>query len=527
MGGRESCEAEQGVTDIPSQGADPRGRFAINSVSSMILTAANMITAFLLTPFLIKNLGLEAFGIVQLSIQVTSYAGIAFAALQGSERRHMTVLLQEGNRACAGRILGAATTATLIASLPLVPLFALVAEKSSFLFDVPPALGGEARILFVCGIVSLAIGALGSSQAAVLGARNRLDLENVLALIGLAVRLALILAVLSYSKAQARVVGYALMADRSVFLLCAIAMRRRIEPRLRIRLVHDRASWRILAPLGSWLLADQFGVILLLHSELLLANRLLGAAAGGEYAALLQMILPIRAISGILTGALVPVIAILFARKDATALASSVEGAMRLLGLVLALPVGLLCGLGSEILECWLGAGFSRLWPLLFVLAFHQPLSLSVSPSISLAIAMDRFKAPALATILAGAANIVLALVLASFAGLGSLSIAIAAVVTLTVKNLAFNAPYTDGLLGIPRGRTALALLRPLLWTSLACLLSWIAGRAVRLESWASLAAAALAVTVVYLPAAWFLGLDRADRLSVTARLGVAQRHVS
>jgi O-antigen/teichoic acid export membrane protein len=516
------------VTVIPFQGADPRGRFAINSVSSMILTAANMITAFLLTPFLIKNLGLEAYGIVQLSIQVTSFAGIAFAALQGSQRRHMTVLLQEENRVSAGRVLGAATTATLIASLPLVPLFTLVAEKSSFLFNVPPALGGEARILFVCGIVSLAIGALGSSQAAVLGARNRLDLENVLALIGLAVRLALILAVLSNSKAQARVVGYALMADRSVFLLCAIAMRRRIEPRLRIRLVHDdRASWRILAPLGSWLLADQIGVILLLHSELLLANRLLGAAAGGEYAALLQMILPIRAISGILTGALVPVIAILYARKDVTALVSSVEGAMRLLGLVLALPVGLLCGLGPEILECWLGAGFSRLWPLLFVLAFHQPLSLSVSPSISLAIAMDRFKAPALATILAGAANIVLALVLASFTGLGSLGIAIAAVVTLTVKNLAFNAPYTDGLLGIPRGRIALALLRPLLWTSLASLLSWIAGRAVRLGSWVSLAAAALAVCVVYLPAAWFLGLGRADRLRVMARLGVAQRRVS
>jgi membrane protein EpsK len=64
-----------------------------------------------MTPFLLQRVGLQAYGLLQLAIQVSAYAGIVFVALNGSERRFVPMLVQNGRASEAAGVLR--TTVTL------------------------------------------------------------------------------------------------------------------------------------------------------------------------------------------------------------------------------------------------------------------------------------------------------------------------------------------------------------------------------------------------------------------------------
>jgi hypothetical protein len=100
---------------VPLACDDPRRRLPGNYASSLLLTVGHLGAMLWMTPFLLQRVGLEPYGLPQLAIQVSAYAGIVFVALNGSERRFVTMLVQNGR---AGEAAGALrTTVTLNVAL--------------------------------------------------------------------------------------------------------------------------------------------------------------------------------------------------------------------------------------------------------------------------------------------------------------------------------------------------------------------------------------------------------------------------
>jgi len=490
----------------------------------MILFSANAFFAFWATPYLLERIGIAEFGLTQLALQVAGYGGALLFASSETGRKHLTGALDREDREGASQIFSAMWLLVTASAIVLAPLFILMAGAPGLFFMVSSGGISQARVLFGCVFAAQLFGAWGGANASVLSARNRLVSVNALSISALGCRAVFIVAFGALGKLDAAIVGLAVLADRLLFWGGSEFLRRRTDPGLRPFRVPDGAALRGILPLGAWLFADQLGVILLLNAELVLANKFFGASGAGRYASILQLTVPFRSLSGILTSAIVPVVSILQARGSRRGLGSTVLGWSRSIGVFLALPAGLLCGFAPSVLALWLGPSYASLWPLLVVLILFLPSNLAVGPTISLAISHGKFSAPAIATIVAGAANIGCAYILARLPEVGLIGIAAAAVGTLTAKNLLVNCPHTDKLAGMPRGTTGKVLAGAFFFTASAAGAAASAARLFAIGTWTGLAIWSSIIASILIPITWWIGFSSADRRSIRAFMKHAVR---
>jgi membrane protein EpsK len=186
------------------------------------------------------------------------------------------------------------------------------------------------------------------------------------------------------------------------------------------------------------------------------------------------------------------------ARKDLDGLMVYMARAVKCLGLMLALPIALLCGFSEPLLRLWLGAAFAGLHWLLFLMAAHLCINVPILPLLGLQLATNRVKVPAVVTVVMGVANLGLALVLAGPLHWNLYGIAAAGAIMLTVKNVIFTPIYGAHVLGKPCGRffRELALIVGMTVVSTLCCqaLAWFRP----IESWAQLVMASLCVSAFY-----------------------------
>ena len=184
--------------------------------------------------------------------------------------------------------------------------------------------------------------------------------------------------------------------------------------------------------------------------------------------------------------------------RDHAERAEQTRRVIKCLGLALALPISLMCGFSEPLLRLWLGAGFSQLHPLLFLMTVHLCINMAIWPLLGLQLATNRVKLPGILTMVMGLANLGLALALAGPIGWNLYGIAAAGGIMLTVKNVFFTPLYAAHVLGKPRmtffrelglivGVTSVSILlcRGVLWLR-------------PITGWADLVMASLTVSVLY-----------------------------
>src|SRR5207245_5150934 len=92
----------------------------------------------------------------------------------------------------------------------------------------------------------------------------------------------------------------------------------------------------------------------------------------------------------------------IYARGDIDGLVIYLNRAIKFVGLVMALSIGLICGFSEPLLKLWLGTTFGSLAPVLFLIAIHLCINLSMYPIYAMPLAADRVKVPGLVTLVIG-----------------------------------------------------------------------------------------------------------------------------
>jgi membrane protein EpsK len=286
-----------------------------------------------------------------------------------------------------------------------------------------------------------------------------------------------------------------------------------LTPTLRVR-ARD-FDWSMLGQLastGGWVVINEIGAILYLNIDVLLTNRLFGPEQSGKYAAIMQLPYLIRLLGTTVVAVFSPTVLYYFARNDLDGLMLFLRRAIKCLGLVLALPIALMCGFCEPLLRLWLGPGFGAFGPLLFLMASHLCINVAVLPLLGLQLAANRVKTPALVTIVMGVANLGLALLLAGPAGWGLYGIAAAGAIMLTAKNVCFTPAYAARILG--KRWTSfwheLGLIAAV--TALTFLLCRLALWFRPVTGWIQMGATAAVISLVYALAAYRLFLNPEER---------------
>lgn len=495
-------------------------RLPLNIFSNFSWMGLNILVGLWYTPFLIAHLGIAVYGLVPLANSIANYLALMTNGFNSAVSRFLQIDLARDDNEAANRTFNTSVAGALAIFAVILPIAILVSWLAPHVFQVPGGHETDAQWLVLFTMLAFGSAFLAGSFAVSSFASHRFDLRLYVNIIYLFVQIGSVFALFAVLSPRLWQVGVAILISEMVALLGDIVLWRRLTPQLKIRpALFEWARLKTMLRFSGWVLVNQAGALLFLNIDLVVANLVFGAKTAGRYGAVLLFSAFMRTLVGTISGVLDPIMFALYAQNNPAGLARFCRQSVKFIGLTIALPIGLICGLAKPLLTVWLGPAYSDLSWLVVVLVSHLCINLAVVPLFSIQTATNHVRLPGILTLVMGIANAVLAVALALWSGLGYIGIAVAGAIVMTAKNAFFTPLYNARNLRLPWW----TFLPNLATTTLACLLVSAAGYWMSinftLTGWLQLALGAAVIAGIYLLAAYFLGLNPDERLLLRTEL--------
>jgi membrane protein EpsK len=497
-----------------------KGNLSINITTNIINLSLSIVVGLFLVPYLIRSLGVESYGMISLANYFVQYMVIASLALDSAVGRYIAIALEKGEIEESIRIFNTAFWSDLIVMLFLIIVSIPILLFLDTIINIPQGAGYTSRLLFLCTFAGFFLSLATSPFAVSSWCLNRFDLLNGINIARQAVYLVLIVVLFTIFKGNLILVGIAILISAITTAMLNCTVSRHLLPHLRISPGYfDSAVLRRLFSTGGWLSINKIGSILYLNIDLFVVNRFLGAFASGQYAAVLQLSMVIRMLAAAISSVFGPPLVYLFAHNDLPGLSLYARRAVKFLGLIVALPIGLACGFAAPVLTLWVGEQFGTLSTLMVILIFHLSVNVAVYPLFELQTATNRVRLPGLVTCIMGVANFALALSVAAWTNFGIYGVAIAGALMLTLKNALFTPIYSAHIIGEPWYVFLKELIHTVLATCTVLLTARSVLRYIEVDTWSKLISLNLLISIIYCIVVWIC-LSREERGLILGKIG-------
>lgn len=483
-----------------------------NALMKVFSFVSALIVGIWLVPYLVRQMGTAAYGLVPLAGLLTQYVGIISNCLAQSVTRFLTVELQkDGGKPNA--VFNSAIALFTALAIIQAPIFLLAIAYIQKIFSIPADLLADATILLSCSAVSYLFTLIGGVFQVSTFSQNRIDISEGINFTRVVARIILIVVAFTIFGPTLRYIGYIDLA-LTVLIFCArVYYWRKLTPELHLSLSDiDLKRLRPIFVMSGWMLINYLGYLFYLQTDIWIANRFISAEAGGQYAALLQWNTLIRSTAGtlgLLTG---PMVLIYYSRGEMAQLRRLTRLSVKLLTGLLAIPVALIVVFSPQLLRIWLGAEFEHLWLILAIMVFHLFINAGMTPAFQLQTATNHVKTPALVTFGMGIINTALSLVVVIIFNGGLMGIAIVGAVILTLKNALFTPWYAARITHAPTSSFFKPQIAGLLVAGFVTALGLLAQQLWQPISFADLALQCIVIVILSLGFFWLLALRQDER---------------
>ena len=164
-------------------------QFIRNIFSGWMSLAAEILVAFILTPYIIIKLGAATYGIWSLMISVIGYLGLIDIGIRGSVGRYINHYIALKEQLALSEVVGTSTVALTVLSVLAGIIAIFLAGNFSTVFPkTPPELIGEIRFALPLLAIGLWLSFISSILTNLLAAKEALYITNAYSLITLIVR---------------------------------------------------------------------------------------------------------------------------------------------------------------------------------------------------------------------------------------------------------------------------------------------------------------------------------------------------
>lgn len=415
-------------------------RVLSGTVSNYVAQAVGLGLGFLLTPFILHQVGASVFGIWVLVGSIASYGtlfdfGISGAVIKyvaeygaSGDARRTTALIATALRLYM--LLGACAALVIAALAPLVPV----------VFEVPPEAEAVAIWTTVLVGVSVGIGLPCATPVAVLRGLQRFDLSNALTVVGAVLSAAGTVAVL---LAGGGLIGIVLVGIATTLLMQLPARRlvRRVAPELRIPLRGaERSLASTVVSFSVWVSLSQVADRLAQRTDAFVIGASLPLPAVTGYSLGQRLSQTAIQLTNQFVKVLFPLASEVNARGDRAGVRSLFLTTTRVT-LVLSIPMaGILVALGPELLTAWVGGEYARYAHILTLLAIAGLVDTALWPAVSILMGMARHRTVGWISLGTGIANVALSVAL--IVPFGLTGVAIGTLAPAAVKSLGLLLPY-------------------------------------------------------------------------------------
>lgn len=259
-----------------------KNQMSINLIANIISFASSLFISFYTTPYITKFVGMEAYGLIGLAQNFTSYITIITTALNSMASRFIIIELHKNNTEEANKYFNSALTANTICAI-LVILFTLffVPNLNSFV-NVSSDLLNDAKITFALTFFSFALTLSTSVFGVVYYAKNRLDLGAWYSVGSYILRALLLVVTFSFIGVKIQYTVAATLISSAYVILFSMYNTRKMLPEIKVS--YKYAEWKktwTMVKSGIWNSIGKLGNILLNGLDLLITNLFIGGAVLG------------------------------------------------------------------------------------------------------------------------------------------------------------------------------------------------------------------------------------------------------
>ena len=123
-------------------------QLAINMLAQVVVFLVQMGINFLLTPFIVKSLGVEAYGFVGLSNNIIGYLQLATVALNSMAGRFITIEYHKGNLEQANKYFSSVFYSNVVISAVLAIISIILLVFLEYVIHIPVNFVADVKWLF-------------------------------------------------------------------------------------------------------------------------------------------------------------------------------------------------------------------------------------------------------------------------------------------------------------------------------------------------------------------------------------------
>ncbi len=482
---------------------------AYNLVFNVMSMVVSMGLSFWITPYLTNSIGSEGYGLIPLTQQFVNYMTVITVSITSISGRFFSIARRRGDNIQAQEYFSSTLYATLIVSLVLLIPFIISIFAIDKIINIPDGFLGDVRkthLIFICVFfITFITSAFNDGPFS----ENKLYYTSGINIINILIKTIITVSLCLCFTPKIWFVSMGVLCGAAVAIVLSVIAFKRLVPDIRISIKQHSRVKEILSS-GIWISVSEIGVILFLQIDLFVSNHFVPLKEAGEYAVILQLPSILRTFSGTIISIFVPVVVSLFAEGKMAEMKAYVNNAVKYTGIVLSLPIGILCGLGGTLLSLWINPDFAKYQLVLSILTIHLSINLSVQAVTSVQTAMAKLRTPAFVTLIMGCINFILACVLAT--RMGVLGIAIAGSIVLTCKNLLFTPIYVAYITKSKWYTYFVGVIKPFFTTLAVSVFCYIIQEVLYIPNLIAFIGVCCGVGVLYLVFVWFVMINKTER---------------
>lgn len=490
---------------------------ALNILGSIAVVAINTAINFLLTPYIVKHLGVSANGYITLANNFVSYIALITTALNSMCGRFILVEYRRGDMKSANEYYSSVLYGDwILCGIFIVPVTIFVTWIDRFINILPQDVN-DTRILFGLIFINYLITLCLPQWQTAEYCTNNLYLRSIRNIFSASSRDLTIYLLFLFFKAHSYYVAIASSVMCCVSLSMDYWFYRILMPELKISLQNFSISKiKDLISSGIWNSISQGGNLLLEGLDILITNIFINPIAAGIMA--LSKIIPnmLNQISGTVATTFGPRLTYLYADGNYAGMVTELKNNIRIVSILTNIPVGIFTVFGYNFFRLWVPSQNTQLLYTLSLCSLLGILVTGISQSLlNVFGAVNKLKYNSLFIIISGIINVIAVYVCLKHTTLGIYSIVIISSIVSILRIFLFTAPYSAYCIKAPVKTFYIPLLMAIMNIVIPLLIGVIIKYTINCSTWFTLIISVIITALLSSLSDYMIILNKSQRNTV------------
>ena len=328
-------------------------QLVINLISSSLAFAIGPGINLVLYPYIIKHIGVEAFGFAALAVSFTGYAQLVTIAINSMAGRFITVKIHEDDYEGAVRYFNSVLITNIIIALFLLITSVFCIIYLEKMIKIPQDILLDVKALFSFIFAGFLINAVDNTFGVGVFATNRLDISSGRDMITSILRGVLLFCLFYFFRPRIAYLGAVTLTITLIVFITNIFFTRKLLPELKFAWKFDPKAVLEIASAGAWNVLGRLGGILTQGIDLLIANIFISAKAMGVISVSKTIPILMVTVAGMLNGVFAPQVTISYAQKDFEEIKKQLGFSIKMLGMMTGVPIAIATAFGTDFYRLW------------------------------------------------------------------------------------------------------------------------------------------------------------------------------